>query len=269
MNYQDVIGIYPYLDKVGIEIEGGYELSSLESIKSHQHQVLVGKAKYQCHTVTLDGSLRLECECCRELFYSECTSHFDNDGSRCPCTELRGKEIVSYPFPVATALDRLDVWVREHYPTTVNSSCGIHVHISTPHYQLLLDPLLTEYLIQQLELWGKRASITNNSFWTRLGGSCHFCAKAYDPHSQIYCTGKSGGRYTMINYCHSLHGTVEIRVLPAFKQSKIAVSAIHVVLSTVNKFIQYQLFRGDTVQLKSQALARPITGECIELMLRG
>ena len=50
-------------------------------------------------------------------------------------------------------------------------------------------------------------------------------------------THKSADRYTFLNFCWGLHGTLENRMLPMFNESRIAVSAVHEFIDIVNSYL--------------------------------
>ena len=155
-------------------------------------------------------------------------------------------EVVSAPIPPNRAHD----WVMEHYPHHVNSTCGIHVHFSTRSkldYALLMETdrendsdsvdyvPFQKYLIESLQRWGQRMHIAQSSpFWSRLSGNNQYCKLGGYPEGQFF---ENTSRYHVTNYCYSRHGTVEIRVLPAFKHARFAASAIDWTIRSVERYL--------------------------------
>lgn len=131
-------------------------------------------------------------------------------------------------------------WIIANHPTSVNRTCGMHVHISVKKaamYDKLIDPRLTEFILKRLEEWGKKAPIKNKNFWSRIRGENSFCKKVFAPEGQINNPGKSGDRYTVINYTWRRFGTIECRVLPAFQTPIISAKAVLQVVDAIEDFL--------------------------------
>ena len=166
-----------------------------------------------------------------------------HDGSVCDFSSTvndtcRTGEVVSPPLGYWSDLVK---FIQDNYPDHINRTCGLHVHISTPTigaYEALMNQRYHDFLMRSLKIWGKKNKvIPAHSFWRRLSGSEHYCRGIYQPENQVYQTGKGGSRYTQINYCHGLHGTMEVRVLPMFKQKNLAISAIYHILRCTQKYL--------------------------------
>lgn len=133
---------------------------------------------------------------------------------------------------------------RKWYPPFVNLSCGMHVHVSMHPkiYMSIVTPRLESFLIGELVRWGKAFKIPyTHPFWTRLAGGNHY-TKIGITHEiiqkQLRATGRIEERYYATNYCWTKHGTLEIRVLPMFKQSRTAERAINAVVRALERFIK-------------------------------
>jgi hypothetical protein len=85
--------------------------------------------------------------------------------------------------------------------------------------------------------WGTEKTIKNNAFWERLAGNNSYCKKQFLPDKQVWHTGKGDARYCGINYCYSRYKTIEIRLLPMLKDSKLAISAVNDFIAFTNKFL--------------------------------
>lgn len=134
-------------------------------------------------------------------------------------------EMVSPPLPTK----ELSQWIRDNYPVRTNTSCGAHRHRSfkkIKYYSILMDRTFNIYLVNRLRAWGKKVGVREGSaLFRRLNGDVHWCKNMYDGYNQISTSDKEDCRYRIINYCWKLHGTVEIRVLPAFQDVELTVSA--------------------------------------------
>lgn len=149
-------------------------------------------------------------------------------------------ELPSEPFEPAKVAN----WMRQSYPQVVNKTCGLHVHLSfedARHYQLLMCPAFTVTMRDFLVEWGKEVKIEEkHPLWDRLAGKSEFCKFEFWADYQV-CQGRKnynhdvpGSRYSMINYCHSLHQTLECRVLPMFADVEMAVAAVQRVIDITN-----------------------------------
>lgn len=197
------LGTVKYINKVGIELEGGWSERVGDVIR------------------------------CRPR-------HLKSDGSVCVSLDGIGwvGEIASHPItPSAQVLGQ---WIRRNYPDKVNDTCGIHVHVSTlweNDYAKLINRDFQVCLFQFLKDFGEKHKLgTNHELWTRLKGGRSYCKPQWKGNSQF--EGGSDDRYTAINFmAYKRHGTVEIRVLPAFRDAHMAVKGIYTVIRAVESFL--------------------------------
>lgn len=152
-------------------------------------------------------------------------------------------ELPSPPLPPG---DQLEKWMRTYYPSHVDNTCGLHVHMSfrnALHYQLLMVEEYTHYIIEGLNKWGEAHAINRaHPLWSRLRGENEYCVPRFWADQQARKRSKSysheeGGRYSFINYPHGLHSTVECRGLPMFQEVETGISAVNEVLSLTNLFL--------------------------------
>lgn len=168
--------------------------------------------------------------------YSPSTEIY-GDGS---VSGLDGKlgEICSAPLHSLAVVMR---WVEKNYPSSVNSSCGLHVHISLKSnlsYSRLMSLEFYNFFLSRVETWGKEREILSTlPFWSRLKGANSYCRKTFAPDNQANKTSKDPWRYTHLNYCFALHSTIECRVFPMFKNKSLAVEAIELFCSCVEDFL--------------------------------
>ena len=127
--------------------------------------------------------------------------------------------------------------IAERYPQYVDSSCGLHVHLSFPNigiYNVFARREFYNWFLAGLLKWGSDYGIPNDSFfWKRFQNyshdadsyNNHFCAYGYDPNNVNAQMHAQGNRYNAINYCYTAHRTIEVRVLCAFSAVKDCLAA--------------------------------------------
>jgi len=138
-------------------------------------------------------------------------------------------------------------WMKANHPAYVNATCGMHVHMkmkSALTYQRLMEPSYPATVIEYVKRWARGNKIAKgHPIWSRLAGKSEYCQHKYFPVEQSTVTDKDynhhrhGCRYTVVNYCWSRWGTVEVRLLPAFDDVGVAISAIQAVLDLTNAYL--------------------------------
>lgn len=208
------------IDKVGIELEGGWTLPHNPKIR-----------------FVNDGSV------------------FHDHGRLVPPPGLPGREIgVSVyageaPSPPLEP-SGINAWMAMAYPQHHNHTCGLHVHMSfanAKHYGLLTKIDYQDTLLHYLTQWAKHEEATtpgtfpeDHHIWPRLAGLNDFCLAKFWPEKQIpksrkvYGREEVGHRYTAVNFCFGVHRTVEIRVLPMFNDVERAKRAVRATLDITN-----------------------------------
>jgi hypothetical protein len=168
----------------------------------------------------------------------DCEMH--SDGSLRDLTREFSGEISSPPMIPELVTD----WVRKNYPDQVNKSCGLHVHVSFKsdlEYQTFMRRKFFLWFVQKLKNFGTRNKIEYDQFWNRLSGSNSYCEKKYSPDHQAMVRHKeSACRYSILNYCYRLHGTIECRVLPMFDEVETSIKAINEIVRLFNVFYETQ-----------------------------
>jgi hypothetical protein len=208
--------------------------------RKHQYVRLVG--------IELEGLFVCHPQCSRDSWgdlshHSECPLYdgFHHDGSVNVRSSAFPQGICGECVSPPLHLNGVESWVRAHYPALVNNTCGLHVHMSMRDrwYMALLDRDYYDHLIAALTAWGQTKHIrTGHAFWDRLKGHNNYCRPRWVPDQQCNEQDKSSARYAFINACWALHGTVEVRVLPAFKNPAMAISAVETVVKTTNEFLR-------------------------------
>lgn len=174
-----------YVDKIGIELEGGWD-------EIPAGGEIIADLSIDGNTFSTDKYL----------------------------TDKHVGEIVSPPLP----LEDWKAWAAHFWPTSINITCGLHIHTSFKekrHYALLMKSSFERKvrasqrkLAEELELPKK------HYIWHRLDGANPFALFGnVAPSEQVGITEKRIGmrtRYAALNYCFSMHGTIEYRVLPMF-----------------------------------------------------
>jgi hypothetical protein len=128
------------------------------------------------------------------------------------------------------------------YPSSVDDSCGLHIHTSwTPgDYSRLAEDDFAPYFRDKMEEYvaGLPSSRAKRALFARLKGDNTYCrvnlegdgAKGVDPAQGV-------DRYRQINYAWERHKTIECRLLPMFDQASTAVNAIKYVLGIYESFL--------------------------------
>lgn len=161
-----------------------------------------------------------------------------------PQPGLRQGELQLGPFLLAD----LNKYMKKYYPSKVDETCGLHVHMSfeSPlHYGLLADsPDYQETVLEYLYRWAKENHLPEkHCIWDRLSGKSVYCQKEFWPYAQMtqarkdYDKARHGHRYTVIHYCHERNGTVECRVLPMMDNVDLGISAVRRLVDITNAYL--------------------------------
>ena len=150
--------------------------------------------------------------------------------------------------------DHLIDWAVTHVPHKVNRSCGTHVHISfdkRSEYSTCVNRKYMDGLYEVLDVFTNEIHETNlmkdedvnDSFFIqqmrhRLGGGNTYCNKRFVPVRQLQDTSRESSRYSGINYCHKLHGTIEIRVLPGISSGDIVREVLSRIITFTEQYLQ-------------------------------
>lgn len=156
-------------------------------------------------------------------------------------------EIVSRPMEASETV--VTEFVTTNYPSMVNATCGLHVHMSFKHrlnYQRLMTADYTLAMVEGLKAWATKEKLPKeHPLWPRLLRPDHqHCSHTYCGEEQVKQTGKDfhsrgkpHSRYTAINYCYAQHQTVECRLLSMMETPDQAVRAVMEVLAITNRFL--------------------------------
>jgi hypothetical protein len=83
----------------------------------------------------------------------------------------------------------------------------------------------------------------SNPIWSRLKGESIYCQKKFWPYDQMmtsrkdYDKARKGHRYTIVHYCWTRNGTIEVRVLPMFDDVELGISAVRTIVDVTNAYL--------------------------------
>ena len=163
--------------------------------------------------------MECECECS-----CECECESNNEVGEVASNKLKVNKVKDF--------------ILDNYPNEVNSSCGLHIHLSFKNgkkdYNVISSEKFYNYFLFEIENWALNRKINEGSrFWKRLKG-CQYAKREFNADIQI----KEGSdRYTHINYCYSKHKTVEIRLGTMFDNKEISVEYVHKVIQIFNDYL--------------------------------
>ena len=144
-------------------------------------------------------------------------------------------EVASPPYKSKEGLQR---WIGRNWPKSFDESCGFHVHCSfnsVNDYAKLLDPGVTGLLRERFWDWRETKHV-RYLLNDRLAGGNRFCQPHFYPQ-QVYYEEKHN-RYTQLNYCFSLRGTLECRVFPMFPDGpSVAFKAVETLISLYDDWL--------------------------------
>lgn len=172
-------------------------------------------------------------------------------------------ELVSRPMK---RIGYLANWIKRFWPTMVNDSCGFHIHVSVDGagtYSRLMDRQFFDFTIERLKEWGNEYPCKSTAFWDRIAGRNRFCVPQWDADTQSVQRDKDSCRYSALNYCYAQHGTIELRVLPTFKQADTAVSAFQCFLTGIPEYLSN--FEAPEVTETAEVDELDLTMEAIDL----
>jgi hypothetical protein len=141
------------------------------------------------------------------------------------------------PDTLAGAIDQLLLL----YPHHAGRDCSMHVHTSFQDC-FSLTRLCTQEFVDFFEArwraWGAEHKISPNSeFFERLDGENSYCARMSSgnlPRGEM----SNMDRYAQLNFsAFQKHGTLECRLLPMFRDSRLAVSALEELMSIYQDFL--------------------------------
>ena len=159
----------------------------------------------------------------------------------CDCLESSGGLADGEKVSPPTSMFGMCEWIHENYPVQINASCGGHNHkggYSALEYSWLMSEAFNNYLMNSLERWGHAMSINEgSSFWVRLLQGKSLIAKRFQPYLQVDLSSKDQERYCQLNYCWSLHETLELRLLPMFQKEELYIKLVLAVDGMIESYL--------------------------------
>lgn len=137
-------------------------------------------------------------------------------------------------------------FMRRNYPDHVGASCGMHIHMSFRENTLAISAILDsrEYqdkLLAELEKFGRKHRIRAEYFWQRVQGRNEYCRLDWAPENII----SNRERYRVVNFtAYHRHKTIEIRVLPMFRNQTLARAAVRKVLAFTDLYLRKAIADG-------------------------
>jgi hypothetical protein len=139
-------------------------------------------------------------------------------------------------------------WMRANWPQLVDSTCGMHVHVSFKASLTYARVVKEEYpgtIVEYMKKWAEKEGIpADNPIWPRLRGESQYCQHQFFGDDQIRNTRKDhdkvrrGHRYTVVNFCWGRGiPTAECRLLPMFADAEQGIRAMREVVSITNRFL--------------------------------
>lgn len=159
-------------------------------------------------------------------------------------------------------------WVEKCVPTLINDTCGLHVHVSLKNladYSKLMSPDFERHFFSKMSDFGAKMKYqSNHLYWDRLKGSNPFCARDFKPEEQVLRTDKRGPRYSQLNFCYSLHRTIECRLFPATTDVGEIMSCVNAFVESIESYLElpeiknkeldktYEITENDLIELIKQ-----------------
>ncbi len=160
-----------------------------------------------------------------------------DDGSLDACSGYKAYEFRTRPGSLGEQISQ----VTAVYPDAYHSSAGMHVHMSLKSHHDISSLNSLEffaYFRERWEAWGTRMGVHPESqFWKRLHGRNDYCrVNCRDDLNTEHML--RGDRYNQLNFtAWSRHKTMEMRMLPLFRDAKLAVSALEEWVTIVEDFL--------------------------------
>lgn len=159
------------------------------------------------------------------------------------------KHIGEIPLP-PLGLKEFPKILKLYYPSYVNATCGMHVHLSTLKafaYQRLMINQPFSYpgtIVEYMRRWAKKEDFDKkHPIWPRLEGKNEYCQHVFQADEQAKTANKDydhhrdGHRYTVVSYCWSRYKTLECRLLPMMETASQGVRAVQAIIEITNAFL--------------------------------
>lgn len=208
--------------RVGIELEGAWNQDAIVGIK---------KKNLKVPNIERDGSVR---------FNPEELPEYNN-------IQWYVGEYPGPPLVVEKGPTDFREWLKVYYPTKVNATCGLHVHMSFSNaliYQRLMEVSYPASIVRYMKDWAVKHKLPKeNPLWDRLAGKSIYCQHLFFPDEQVkdlrkdFNQTRHGCRYTVVNFCFSRNKTAEVRLLPAMPTVDLAIDSIENLINVTNAYL--------------------------------
>lgn len=145
------------------------------------------------------------------------------------------------------ALNEWTKWITKFYPSHVNETCGLHVHLSFKSalaYHRLIDPTYPATIVKYIRRWAEgKGFAKDHPIWPRLDDKNEFCQHKFYADSQVRDSRKDfdhhrpGCRYTVMSYHYSRLRTIECRLLPMFDTVELGTEAVQQVVNITSAYL--------------------------------
>ena len=175
-------------------------------------------------------------------------------------------EFTSKPF---TTFNEWAECLIKNYPDYSCNKCGFHIHFSLKspaHYMMCMEKGFYDKFLESLKEWGRKNVSPDDYFWARLAGANKYCQNVFIPDTQANYREKGINRLdrrTILNYTYRHLGTIEVRVLPMFKDYNLAISAINNIVNFVEKYISEN--KNNNIQFNQKVVAEIPVKNCWSL----
>lgn len=183
----------------------------------------------------------------------------NSDGSlSCDVGNMEAWEFQTVPGSLGEAISQLTAL----YPDGTNNSAGMHVHLSFTDVisaTALYSLEFMEFFTARWREWGTRIGLPEgHQFWHRLAGRNQYCQ--VNSESDFNRPVGQGNRYRLVNFTSwDEHSTVECRLLPMFRDLRVAISAMEELVAIVEDWLAVPRLAGEC---QMDTLPRPtISGE--------
>jgi hypothetical protein len=140
--------------------------------------------------------------------------------------------------------------VKEEWPQFYNSTCGMHIHagLSAEIYSRFMERSFNEEFKKKTLLWAEMiVGPEKDRYLQRLSGQNSYCTAGWAPEKQSIARGKDSCRYRALNFCWSLHKTMECRLFPMMK-----------IEQATPILLDYEKFLREMAEKKSRMISIPI-----------
>lgn len=275
------------IDKIGIEVEGFWaDLRAIQRVVSdkgwpggNSDGSLMARdgGCDECN-----GSHSCTCDYCTEDHdTNDCGYEHECQCSMCECSSSCSCYHPSRTTPTCSAWEfqtrpgTLGEQIRALqvlYPDFTNSSAGMHVHLSFRDNEYgaamsLGNVKFFSYWADRWTAWGKRLNV-KGQFWKRLQGENKYSS----PNGMgDWAAGETSLLRTMdrrrqINFqAWNEHKTVEFRLLPMFRDCKIAISAVCELVSIIEDWLLMEDSSFEVVGQITNHAPLTVVSECYSL----